>query len=198
MLGDGLHDVPPGKVAMVVTHLEMTQPVPPRDTPQPEGWMLTRIQSPTRGWYRSLFAAVGADWLWYGRMTMTDAELDAILIDPDVHIYSLQKDGTDGALLELDFRTKDACELAYFGVTAQLIGTGAGRFLMNTAIDLAWSADISRFHLHTCTIDSPQALGFYQRSGFVPVRQQIEIADDPRIAHGYDRNLAPHIPLFDP
>ncbi|WP_299046870.1 GNAT family N-acetyltransferase [uncultured Tateyamaria sp.] len=198
MLRDGLHDIPPGKVAMVVTHLEMTRPAPTRAVPVPDGWMLTRIQSPTRAWYRSVFTAVGSDWLWYGRMTMPDADLDAILSDPDVHVYTLQRDGADGALLELDFRGKGACELAYFGVTAPLIGTGAGRYLMNMAIDLAWSADISRFHVHTCTIDSPQALGFYQRSGFVPVRQQIEIADDPRIAHGYDRGLAPHIPVFDP
>ncbi|WP_299555330.1 GNAT family N-acetyltransferase [uncultured Tateyamaria sp.] len=198
MLADGYHPVPKGKVATVVTQLEMRSRAETRDVPHPEGWILKRIQSPTQDWYRSVFSAVGANWLWFGRMKMEDAELDAILTNPGVHVYTLQKDGTDGALLELDFRTDGECELAYFGLTAPLIGTGAGRFLMNTAIDTAWSADITRFHVHTCTLDSPQALGFYRRSGFVPIRQKIEIADDPRITFGYDRALAPHVPIFDP
>ena len=198
MLTDGYHDVPRGKVATVVTHLEMRARPETRDVPAPDGWMLTRIQSPTRDWYRALFAAVGADWLWFSRLRMNDADLDAILTDPGVHVYALQKDGTDGALLELDFRTKGECELAFFGLTSPLIGTGAGRYLMNAAIDAAWSAPIERFHVHTCTLDSPQALGFYQRSGFVPMRQQIEIADDPRITFGFDRSLASHVPIFDP
>ena len=38
-----------------------------------------------------------------------------------------------------DFRERDVCELRMFGVTAQLVGTGAGRWLMNRAIDAAWS-----------------------------------------------------------
>lgn len=198
MLTDGYHDVPLGKVATVVTHLEMRSRPEPRAVPQPEGWMLKRIQSPSCDWYRPIFTAVGADWLWYSRMKMDAAQLDAILSDPDVHIYTLHKDGTDGALLELNFRTKGECELAFFGLTAPLIGTGAGRFLMNAAIDAAWSTQITRLHLQTCTLDSPQALGFYRRSGFVPTHQRIEIADDPRVTFNYDRSLAPHVPIFNP
>ncbi|MEM8654229.1 MAG: GNAT family N-acetyltransferase [Pseudomonadota bacterium] len=197
MLSDGYHEVPKGKIATVVTNLEMRARPETRDVPTPEGWTLTRIQTPTTDWYRALFAAVGADWLWFGRLKLPEAELDAILSNPKVHVYTLQKDGMDGALLELDFRTDKECELAYFGLTAPLIGTGAGRFLMNAAIDAAWSADITRFHVFTCTLDSPQALGFYRRSGFVPIRQKVEVADDPRLTFGFDRGLAPHVPIFD-
>lgn len=198
MLSDGYHDVPRGKVATVVTLLEMHSKPETRDVPAPEGWTLARIPAPTLDQYRSVYTAVGANWLWFSRLRMEDAKLEAILTDPHVHVFTLQKDGTDGALLELDFRTPGACELAHFGLTAPLIGTGAGRFLMNAAIDTAWAGDITRFHVHTCTLDSPQALGFYRRSGFVPARQQIEIADDPRLEVGHDRALAPHVPIFDP
>lgn len=198
MLKDGYHDVPKGKVATVVTQLEMRKRAQTRDVPQPDDWRLTRIQSPTVPWYRALYMSVGADWLWFGRMKLPDADIDKVLSHPGVHIYTLQKDGTDGALLELDFRTNGECELVYFGLIPELIGTGAGRFLMNAAIDAAWSEPIGRLHVFTCTLDSPQALGFYRRSGFVPIRQKIEIADDPRVTFGYDRSLAPHVPIFDP
>ena len=70
--------------------------------------------------------------------------------------------------------------VAFFGVTADLIGGGAGRWLMNRALELAWSRQVSRVWVHTCTLDHPSALAFYQRSGFRAFRQQVEIADDPR------------------
>ncbi|WP_299685571.1 GNAT family N-acetyltransferase [uncultured Tateyamaria sp.] len=198
MLADGFHEIPRGKVAMVVTTLEMRTKMDIRPVTPPAGWELVRHTAPAVKWYRDLFRAVGQDWLWYGRSIISDATLSEIIHDPKVHIYTLQKDGVDGGLLELDFREAGQCELAYFGLAPALIGSGAGRFLMNNAIELAWAQAITRFHLHTCTIDSPQALPFYRRSGFVPVSQKFELADDPRIAHGYDRGLAPHIPIFDP
>jgi GNAT superfamily N-acetyltransferase len=196
MLSDGFHDVPRGKVAMVVTDLEMTTPQS-RECARPDGLDFGPLEV-TADTYRDLFCRIGAPWLWFSRMVLDDAALNVILNDDQVHLYTLRKNGQPKALLELDFRTKSTCELAYFGVTPELIGKGAGAYLMDRAIELAFAAPIQRFHLHTCTIDSPQALGFYQRSGFLPIRQQIEIADDPRLTMGYDRTLAPHVPIFDP
>jgi GNAT superfamily N-acetyltransferase len=196
MLSDGFHDVPRGKVAMVVTDLEMTAPQS-RECARPDGLDFGPLEV-TADTYRDLFCRIGAPWLWFSRMVLDDDALNVILNDDQVHLYTLRKNGQPKALLELDFRTKSACELAYFGVTPELIGKGAGAYLMDRAIELAFAAPIQRFHLHTCTIDSPQALDFYQRSGFLPIRQQIEIADDPRLTMGYDRTLAPHVPIFDP
>ena len=89
------------------------------------------------------------------------------------------------------------CELRMFGVTAQLIGTGAGRFLMNRALERAWSEPIRRFWVHTCTFDHQAALAFYVRSGFRPYRQQIEYADDPRLLGLLPRGAAPHVPIIE-
>lgn len=196
MLGDGYHDVPAGKLAMVVTHLEMHSPAPVRDVPLPDGIALRQV-TPTLDWYRDIFQRVGSqEWLWFGRLKMSDAELIAILNDPDVAFYTLSKDGQDEALLELDFRRKGECELAYFGLTPALIGAGAGRYLMNHAIATAWSKPIKRFHVHTCTIDSPQALAFYIRSGFTPYKRQIEVADDPRLTGMLGRDAGPNVPII--
>ncbi|WP_372993574.1 GNAT family N-acetyltransferase [Sulfitobacter sp.] len=196
MLGDGYHDVPAGKLAMVVTHLEMHSPAPVRDVPLPDGIALRQV-TPTLDWYRDIFQRVGSqEWLWFGRLKMSDAELIAILNDPDVAFYTLSKDGQDEALLELDFRQNGECELAYFGLTPALIGAGAGRYLMNHAIATAWSKPIKRFHVHTCTIDSPQALAFYIRSGFTPYKRQIEVADDPRLTGMLGRDAGPNVPII--
>lgn len=196
MLADGYHAVPKGKLAVIVTHLEMHAPAPIKDVPLPEGITFRQVK-PTLEWYRDVFTRVGAlDWLWYGRLKMPDAELQTILDDPKVAIFTLSKDGVDEALLELDFRVDGACELAYFGITSNLIGTGAGRYLMNQAISHAWEAEINRFHVHTCTIDSPQALNFYVRSGFTAYKREVEIDDDPRLTGVLPDTAAAWVPVI--
>lgn len=195
MLSDGMHDVPAGKIAFVVTHLEMTAPAPTRDLPLADGISFRQV-SPDLTWYREIFARVGSDWLWFGRKVMDDTALMSIIDDPKVALYTLSLNSQDEALLELDFREDGACELAYFGLTSDLIGTGAGRFLMDQAIKLAWAQPISRFHVHTCTADSPQALDFYIRSGFTPFRRQVEIGDDPRLIGLWPESKGRHMPLI--
>lgn len=197
MLANGLHDLPTGKLAAVVTHLEMRSPSAARPAPDPDGLTLDLVKQPDLATYRDLFRRIGGqDWLWSSRLLLTDSELTEILHHPDVEVYIVSHDNAACGLLELDFREASACELAFFGLTRDQIGTGAGRWLMNHAIRLAWSRNIARFHVHTCTMDSPAALPFYIRSGFVPVRQQIEIADDPRIAGNLPKDAGPHIPIF--
>jgi len=195
MLADDYHDLPAGKIAAVVTHLEMHAPPPPRRGPE-GGWSLRRVVSPELAWFRALYRRIGENWLWYSRLVMPDADLAAILMSPQVEVYALESEGRDEGLLELDFRTPGNCELAFFGVTEPLIGSGAGRWLMNRALERAWSAPVSRVWVHTCTFDHPSALAFYQRSGFRPFRRQSQIVDDPRLAGVLPLTAAPHVPVI--
>jgi GNAT superfamily N-acetyltransferase len=198
-LKDGYTDVPPGKLAAVVTSLEMLAPAAPRAVPELTAASVRAILSPDAGWYRDLYARVGAeDWLWFSRLKLSTDALQAIIQHPKVEIFALTIDGRDEGLLELDFRVDGECELAFFGVTSQLIGRGAGRLLMKTAIEHAWSRPIRRFWVHTCTLDHPGALQFYIRSGFRPYRRQIEIADDPRLSGLIPETAAPHVPIVRP
>lgn len=197
MLCDGYHDVPAGKMAVIVTYLEMFKPPDLTPVPLNKDVRFRRVNA-TIDWYRDIFTRVGAEnWLWYSRLVLDDATLQAILDDPLVDIYTLETHGQDEALLELDFRTTGECELAFFGLTQKLIGSGAGRYLMNEAITRAFAKKISRLHVHTCTADSPQALGFYRRCGFTPVCQKVEIDDDPRVVGLLSRSTGPHVPIFD-
>jgi len=159
------------------------------------GFFRSRLGQRRRNYH--LFRRVGEEWLWISRSRMPDAKLAGIIHSPLVEVYALVHEGRDEGLLELDFREAGQCELAFFGVTANLIGSGAGRWLMNRALQLAWSRPATRVWVHTCTFDHPAALAFYQRSGFRPFRRQVEIADDPRLDGTAPRDVAKHVPIIE-
>ena len=193
----GLTRVEPGMVATIVTCLEMRQrPVPAPVPPAP--LRLVRWKRPEIDAYRTLFRRVGEEWLWFSRLVMADDALRAILIDPAVEVYAVTDPrGTEIGLLELDFRTPPDCELSFFGLAPGFTGKGLGRWLMAQATALAWRKGVERFWVHTCTLDSPAALGFYMRSGFVPFAREVETFADPRLAGVLPRGAAPHVPLLD-
>jgi len=195
-LPDGYSDIPAGKIAAVVTHLEMT--ARPALRPDPAGaWTLRRVEMPPLDWFRDLYRRVGEEWLWISKIRMPDAELAAIIQSPLMEIYALAHEGRDEGLLELDFREPGQCEFVSFGLTEKLVGIGAGRWLMNRALELAWSRPVTRVWLHTCTFDHPAALAFYQRSGFRPFRRQVEVVTDPRLDGTVPRDVARHVPVIE-
>ena len=116
-LPDGYSDVPAGKIACIVTHLQMTER-PALRVDLPGAWALRKVETPSLDWYRDLYRRVGEEWLWSGRLQISDAELAAIIHSPLVEVYALVEAGRDEGLLELDFREPGHCELTFFGVTA--------------------------------------------------------------------------------
>jgi GNAT superfamily N-acetyltransferase len=197
-LPDGYSDVAPGKIVSIVTCLEMLTKPAVRAERAPSPWRLRREPRPDAAWYRELFARVGRDWLWFSRLAMPVAQLEAIIRHPDVEVYALEVAGCDEGLLELDFREPGQCELAFFGLSHALLGQGAGRWLMNRAIEGAWARPIRRLWVHTCTHDHPAALAFYLRSGFSIYARQVEVADDPRLSGLAPRASAPQVPIVEP
>ncbi|KGE00619.1 MULTISPECIES: GNAT family N-acetyltransferase [Rhizobium/Agrobacterium group] len=197
-LPSGYSAVPPGKLANVETRLEMFARPPAKAAPETDASLvLKRWLSPEIEAYRALFRAVGEDWMWVSRLVMADDKLAAILRDPQVEVFRLMDGDRAIGLLELDFREESECELTFFGLVADAIGKGAGRFLMDRAIEIAWSRPIRRFWVHTCTFDHPSAVKFYQRSGFRPYAFMVEVIDDPRLVGLMPKNAAAHVPLIE-
>jgi GNAT superfamily N-acetyltransferase len=193
MLESGYHDVPEGHTASVVTYLEMHGLPALRAVPEVE-LTLERVTAPDLARYRALFRAVGGEYLWDARLQLDDAALKAILTDAQVHLYIARKGAADAGLLELDFRAAGQCELAYFGLAPDYVGGGAGRWLMTHALTKAWAQNITRLFVHTCTLDHPNALAFYIRSGFRPYKRCVEISPDPRPTGRLPESAAPQIP----
>lgn len=193
---DGYTDLPPAKIAAVVTHLEMrARPMPAA----PSGSIALRgIERPDIGWYRTLYRAIGEDWLWFSRLEMTDGELATVLHRPGNETYAAISDGQEAGLVELDRRDPGDVEISFFGLKPDATGKGLGPAMMAETLRLAWSPETRRVWLHTCTLDHPAALTFYRRQGFVPFARQIEVVDDPRLSGILPRTAAPHIPIIGP
>jgi len=192
---DGYTDLPSGKIAAVVTYLEMRSPPPALHAEVQTGWSLQSLNA-DRDRYRTLYRRIGEPWLWFSRVVMSDGELAGILDDPKVEAYTLHDGKDDIGLLELDFRPEGEVELAFLGVVPGVIGKGAGRFLMSEAIRRAFAQPIDRFFVHTCSLDHPAALTFYMRSGFTPYRRAIEVTDDPRLRGFLPQDCAPQVPVL--
>ena len=195
---DGFTPIPPGKVAAIVTVLEMTAPPVGRaEVPAEPGLDFAPVTEPDLDWYRDLYRRIGGDYLWYSRLALPDAALAETIRHPGHVLHTLTLDGRAEGLVEIDFRREGEAEIVFFGVTEALVGTRAARFMMSRAIVLVFARGVTRLWLHTNTLDHPKALAFYRRTGFTPIAQEIEIADDPRLTGLYDRAMAPQIPIFE-
>ncbi|WP_397588349.1 GNAT family N-acetyltransferase [Sandarakinorhabdus limnophila] len=189
--------VPAGQIATIVTCLEMTAPPAPV-VPVKSALKLERWTAPVDlDRYRALFRAIGQPWLWRGRLVMDDETLAATLNAPTLEVHvATRRDGTPQGLLELDFSGDRECELAYFGLVPELTGRGHGAWLMGHALKRAWREGIRRVWVHTCDLDHPGALTFYQRHGFRPYERLVEIYADPRASGLYPPETAPAVPLL--
>jgi N-acetylglutamate synthase-like GNAT family acetyltransferase len=196
-LPDGYYELPKGKLANVVTCLEMLSKPPAKDTSLPSGFSLRRFSSADLATFRALFKAIGENNMWFSRLFMPDEKLAGILDNPQIESYALCKNENPIGLLELNFAEMPNCELAFFGLTPDTIGSGLGRTLMNIAITKVWEKPISRFWVHTCHFDHPAAVGFYKRSGFTPYSLMVEIHDDPRQTGHMAKTASPNVALIE-
>jgi ribosomal protein S18 acetylase RimI-like enzyme len=192
---DGYTDLPPGKIANVVTFLEMTER--PQAAAAIAGVEVVAVPRPDPAWFRALYTRIGAPWLWFSRAVMPDAELAAVLHAPTTRVLTIEKDRAAIGLVELDYSVPGDVEIVTFGVVPEAVGTGAAHALMaGTLARIFGGGAAPRVWLHTCTFDHPRAVGFYRRNGFRPYKFAIEVSDDPRVTGHLPITAGPHIPLL--
>jgi len=78
LMHDGYTDLPPGKLAALVTYLEMREP-PMAPLPTTSEFVFRCVTQPEPTWYRQIFRKVGEPWLWFSRLRMSDEELRTVL-----------------------------------------------------------------------------------------------------------------------
>ena len=173
-----------------VTYLEMFERPPARHLLAPLGKLaLMRAEECTVSFYRYLYETVGTPWVWFERRQLSDATLAAEIAKPTTEIFVLYVGGVPAGYFELDAAQPRETELCYFGLMPEFIGRRLGPFLLNAAIEQAWSRPIERFWVHTCTFDHPRALPLYQRAGFVVYARRAASFDDPRESGILPRSL---------
>jgi RimJ/RimL family protein N-acetyltransferase len=75
-------------------------------------------------------------------------------------------------------------------------GQGLGGPMMALAQRQAFARGGTRFFVHTCNWDDPNALAFYQKAGFVPYKYEVEVFPDPRLQGIHPPTTAPHVPCM--
>jgi GNAT superfamily N-acetyltransferase len=182
-----------------VTYLEMFERPPPIPGPAPLGRLaLMRAEGCTVSFYRYLYETVGTPWVWFERRLWSDTVLAAELAKPTTQVFVLYAGGTPAGFFELDEAEPKETLLAYFGLVPEFIGRRLGPFLLNAAVEQAWSRPLERFWVHTCTFDHPRALPLYQRAGFVVYARRAFTFEDPRARGILPRSLThPRLPLLD-
>ncbi len=184
----------------VITYLEMHErPQMPRvPAPLVAKLALMLAENCTVSFYRYLYETVGTPWLWYERRLLDDGALAAEIKKPSTEIFVLYAGGVPAGYFELDAAPPRETELRYFGLVPEFIGFGLGPFLLQAAIDRAWSRPIGRLWVHTRTFDHPKALSHYQRAGFVVYARQKLRFEDPRSRGILPRSLRhPRLPPLD-
>jgi GNAT superfamily N-acetyltransferase len=157
-----------------VTYLEMLAR-PERVVPPPrDGLAVVHARKSTVAYYRFLYDAVGPEYDWTSRKTLSDAELAALLHDPRLEVHVLMAEGVPAGFAELDRRIEGEVELVQFGLMPEFIGQGLGRYFLQWAIDKAWSYKPRRFWLHTDTKDHPAALPNYLKAGFAVYKEEMK------------------------
>jgi GNAT superfamily N-acetyltransferase len=123
--------------------------------------LLEHVAAPAVAVYRELYDRVGRPWLWYERRLLSDAELGALLAEPGHELHVARHDGDLVGYFEL---ADD--ELSFFGLTLAYVGRGIGSWLLDRAIERAFTRGTTRLCLNTNTLDHPRALETYRKAAF--------------------------------
>ena len=166
------------EIKTTVTFLEMTaEPLHHITPPSNQKLMLMRAENITLSFYRFLYAAVGHDYHWHDRKTLSDVELAKLIHEDGVEVWVLYVGGQPAGYFELAPHDKTTIELEYFGLVPEFQGKGLGKWLLAEAIRAAWAKLPKRVIVETCTLDDPAALPLYQKMGFTPYDQRSKMME---------------------
>jgi len=157
----------------LVTFLEMTQPPcsyrkkpPLPDLKLDFGYPL----SPDA--YVRLVDGVGRAFHWVDTLRLPRSALHSRIDDPDRTMGIVKIDCYPAGLFEIAPVGADEIEIVYLGLMPHATGSGLGKWLLDSALQAAWTKRPRSVVVRTCTLDHPAALPLYLKAGFRAVGQQ--------------------------
>ena len=136
-----------------------------------------RIACPELG--RFLYTVVGRVWRWTDRLSWPYSTWLAHLERPEVEVWIAYWDGVIAGYVELERQPEESVEIVYFGLLRQFIGRGIGGLLLSDTVERAFRTGEQRVWLHTCSLDSPQAIENYRARGFTLFNEETTLKDVP-------------------
>jgi GNAT superfamily N-acetyltransferase len=152
-------------VTITTWYLEMTSPDELRAARPVEGFEVRALPRPDPALSSRLYARVGEPWQWTDRLGWGVARWRAHLAQPGVRTLVGYLAGEPVGYAEL-VREGGDVEIASFGLLPGYSGRGLGGALLAAVTEAAWAGGAARVWLHTCSLDSPDALPSYERRGF--------------------------------
>ncbi len=144
-----------------------------------DGFHIEKIEKPPIHFYRYLYDTIGSPWTWWERKLQSDEQVLEDIHHPKVELYVPYIHYLPIGMVELDFREFPEVQLAYFGIFPEYYGRGIGIYLLDWSSRLVFERGAKRYWLHTCSLDSPNALPVYQKAGFTIYKTIEEYAEHP-------------------
>ncbi len=123
------------------------------------------VHRPTPELNHFFFMTIGRPYRWFSRLGWDYQQWHKFLSQQQVQTWIGYQDEIPFGYFELVKHDEDV-EILFFGVLPGFVGQGLGGYLLNQAIEKAWSLGTDCVWLHTCSNDHPAALGNYQSRGF--------------------------------
>ena len=160
-------------VDVVITHLEMSAPDALRPAAGAPGTVRLAQVSPSdaAAMARACYLLIGTPWHWTDRAHYDEAAWQAMLDEEHGEVWVARDAEGIAGYFQLAVH-HDAVEIRYFGLVTRCIGQGIGGWMLNRAVERAWSHKPARVVLTTCTLDGPAALPNYLKRGFQVVREE--------------------------
>ena len=126
------------------------------------------------------YKQVGKKYKWVDRLVWSDERWIKYISDKNLETYVISKSNELVGFFELLYNPEfNDTEISYFGLLDEYIGKGIGSYALSTALKKAFSRNIKRVWLHTCTLDHPNALKNYLARGMtVFKRESIKILEN--------------------
>lgn len=171
--------MPTPKIQLVTTYLEMTAPPARAPRPKPEGLSVVHLPKVPIHFYRYLYNTLSEPWVWWERKRQSDEEIAAEVHSPDFAFHVPYLGWLPIGMVELDNRRFPEVQLNYFGLFPEYCGLGIGGYLLDWTVREVFTRGAKRFWVHTCSLDSPNAIPAYQSAGLVIYDNVTEWIDDP-------------------
>lgn len=150
----------------------------------PDGVRLRRVSDSDRAaLVGEMYRSVGAAWQWCDRVHWTVAEWQDFVDEHQAEVWVVEAGEELIGFFALGIAAENGVDLLYFGLVPEWIGRGIGGWLLDRALDRAWSHGPDRIRLETCSLDAAAALPNYLKRGFEIFREEQvrrELLDGPR------------------
>ena len=119
------------------------------------------------------YRQIGKDHFWRDRLLWSDKEWQKYIDNVNLDTGVMKLDGELIGFYEQEFhKEKNEIELIQMGILREYQGKKLGSFLLKHIVHKAFSKNVKRMWVHTCSLDHKHALDNYLSKGFKTFKEE--------------------------